>query len=99
MQPDNPELVVDISRTIDVKARAFCCHASQIGDTAAAEASIRERAARFGRPYGVAFAEYFDRVPVPSSSQFLDWPGEASRSGTVAVDLHCRATRDPITSS
>ena len=70
MQMDNPELVVDISRTIDVKARAFCCHASQIGDPAAATASIRERAVRFGSPYGVAFAEYFDRLLVPSSSRF-----------------------------
>jgi LmbE family N-acetylglucosaminyl deacetylase len=70
MQVDNPELVVDISRTIDVKARAFCCRASQIGDTTAAEASIRERAAGFGRSYGMAFAEYFDRLLVPSSSRF-----------------------------
>src|SRR5262249_39253875 len=70
MQTDTPGLVVDISRTIAVKAQAFRCHASQIGNLAAAEASIRERASRLGRSYRVPFAESFDRLTVPSFGRF-----------------------------
>jgi LmbE family N-acetylglucosaminyl deacetylase len=64
---EDPGLVIDISTTVDLKAEAFSCHVSQIGDANAAQASIRERSARFGSHYGVAFAEYFGRVAVPTS--------------------------------
>lgn len=62
-----PGLVIDISKTVEQKASSFICHASQLGDAEAVRASIRERAARLGGPYGIAFAEGFDRVSVPST--------------------------------
>jgi hypothetical protein len=52
IQTDGPALVVDISTTIDLKIKAFMCHASQIGDMSAVALSIRQRAADLGRPIG-----------------------------------------------
>jgi LmbE family N-acetylglucosaminyl deacetylase len=61
---------VDIAETIQLKAEAFACHASQVKHPAPAMASIRERAARLGQGYGFAYAEGFTRVvaqqPVPT---------------------------------
>jgi LmbE family N-acetylglucosaminyl deacetylase len=68
IQTDQPTLVVDISTTIDLKVEAFMCHASQIGDMTAVALSMRERAAGLGRPYGLPFAECFDRVTVPAEA-------------------------------
>ncbi len=59
---EDPEVVVDISDTIDLKLKALACHASQIHDMAMVEARVRDRAAHFGRLKGYAYAETFDRI-------------------------------------
>ncbi len=63
-QWDDPQLVVDISATIDLKAKAFACHRSQFADPGAVAASVRERAAELGRRFGLAYAECFDQLVV-----------------------------------
>jgi len=65
MQWENPGLVVDIADTIDLKLKALACHESQVGDFAAVEARVRERAAELGRRHGIAYAEAFDRIHLP----------------------------------
>ncbi|HEX7216154.1 MAG TPA: PIG-L deacetylase family protein [Methylomirabilota bacterium] len=59
---DNPEMVVDISDTIDLKIKALASHASQFKDFAAVEHRVRERAAFFGKSKGYAYAETFDVI-------------------------------------
>jgi LmbE family N-acetylglucosaminyl deacetylase len=65
MQWDNPQLVVDISDTMDLKLKALACHQSQVPNFPAVEARVRERAAALGKPYGYAYAEAFDRIVMP----------------------------------
>jgi LmbE family N-acetylglucosaminyl deacetylase len=65
MQWDNPQLVVDISDTMDLKLKALACHQSQVPNFPAIEARVRERAAALGKPYGYAYAEAFDRIVMP----------------------------------
>ena len=59
---ENPEVVVDITETIDLKLKALACHVSQIKDMAAVEKRVRERGAELGKPNGYAYAETFDRI-------------------------------------
>ncbi|MCI0549153.1 MAG: PIG-L family deacetylase [Candidatus Rokubacteria bacterium] len=59
---DDPDLVVDITDTMDLKLKALACHASQISDVAGMEQRVRARAAELGRAQGVGFAETFDRI-------------------------------------
>ncbi len=59
---ENPEVVVDISDTIDLKLEALACHASQLHDMTTVAARVRDRAAHFGRLKGYAYAETFDRI-------------------------------------
>jgi len=59
---ENPELVVDISATIDLKIKALACHASQFRDFAAVEQRVRERGAQLGKAKGYAYAETFDTI-------------------------------------
>jgi LmbE family N-acetylglucosaminyl deacetylase len=59
---DNPEVVVDVSDTIDLKIKALACHASQFKDFAAVEKRVRERGAELGRARGYAYAETFDLI-------------------------------------
>jgi len=61
---DDPEIVVDISETIDLKIKALLCHVSQIKDVAGMEKRVRERNAELGKGKGFAFAETFDRVVI-----------------------------------
>jgi LmbE family N-acetylglucosaminyl deacetylase len=61
---ENPEVVVDISDTMDLKLKALACHESQMGDFAAVEARVRERAAQLGKPRGYAYAETFNRIVI-----------------------------------
>ena len=61
---DNPELIVDVSETMDLKIKALACHASQFQDFAAVEKRVRERGAQLGKPKGYAYAETFDRVAI-----------------------------------
>jgi LmbE family N-acetylglucosaminyl deacetylase len=59
---ENPELVVDISETIDLKIKALACHASQFKDFTAVEKRVRERAAYYGKLKGYAYGETFDAI-------------------------------------
>jgi LmbE family N-acetylglucosaminyl deacetylase len=59
---ENPELVVDISETMDLKIKALACHASQFRDFAAVEKRVRDRGAELGRARGYAYAETFDLI-------------------------------------
>lgn len=61
---DSPEVVVDISDTMDLKIKALACHASQMRDMAAIEARVRERNAFLGKAKGYAYAETFDRIVI-----------------------------------
>lgn len=65
MRWDEPELVVDISDTMDLKLKALACHVSQLGDFATVEKRVRERSAELGQPRGYAYAETFDRIVLP----------------------------------
>ena len=65
MGTEHPELVVDITDTMELKLKALACHASQMGDFARVEARVRERAALLGKPKGYAFAEAFSRIAIP----------------------------------
>jgi LmbE family N-acetylglucosaminyl deacetylase len=64
-----PDVWVDISDTVDVKAEALLCHRSQVGETSEwLRTAVRERAEGAGRSAGVDYAEAFRRlVLVPSS--------------------------------
>jgi len=59
-----PEVVVDISETIDLKIKALACHVSQMKDMVAMEKRVRERGAELGKPNGYAYAETFDRIVI-----------------------------------
>lgn len=61
---EDPEVVVDITDTMDLKLKAVACHVSQFRNLAAVEARLRERAAQLGRPKGFAYAETFDRITI-----------------------------------
>ncbi len=55
-----PDVVVDVSKTIDTKVKAILAHASQLaGDEDAIRDVVYERAEQAGRPVGVAFGESF----------------------------------------
>jgi len=62
---ENPEVVVDITDTMDLKLKALACHASQMGDWAFIEARVRERSAALGKAKGFAYAETFNRIAIP----------------------------------
>ena len=59
-----PEIVVDIADTIDLKIKALQCHVSQMKDMAGMEKRVRERGAELGKPKGYAYAETFDRIVI-----------------------------------
>jgi len=59
---DTPEIVMDITETMDLKLKALACHASQFKDFAAVEKRVRERNAELGKPKGYAYAETFDHI-------------------------------------
>ncbi len=61
---ENPEVLVDISETMDLKIKALACHVSQIKDMAAVEKRVRERGAELGKPKGYGYAETFDRIVI-----------------------------------
>lgn len=62
---ENPQLVVDITETMDLKLKALACHVSQFDDFAAIDTRVRERCAALGRAKGYAYAETFDRIVMP----------------------------------
>jgi LmbE family N-acetylglucosaminyl deacetylase len=58
-----PDVVADVSRTIDTKVKAVLAHASQLaGDDDAIRDMVYGRAEQAGRPVGVAFGEAFRSV-------------------------------------
>jgi LmbE family N-acetylglucosaminyl deacetylase len=58
-----PDVWVDISTTIDVKAEAVACHASQVGEPGEwLRSVVRQRAEEGGRHAGVRHAEGFRRL-------------------------------------
>ncbi len=58
-----PDVVADVSRTIDTKVKAVLAHTSQLaGDAEAIREVVYERAEQAGRPVGVAFGEAFRSV-------------------------------------
>ena len=65
IQWENPQLVIDITDTMETKLQAIRCHASQIGDLSAFEARMRSRAETIGKGQGYLYAEGFDRIVVP----------------------------------
>ena len=65
MGHDDPDVVLDITATIDRKLDALRCHASQLRDFAGAEGRVRERAADLGKPHGYTYAEAFRIVELP----------------------------------
>jgi LmbE family N-acetylglucosaminyl deacetylase len=59
----DPNVWVDVTPTIDDKAKAVSCHRSQFTDDGEwARRAVRERAVEDGRRAGVAFAEGFRRL-------------------------------------
>src|SRR5262247_3362084 len=61
---DTPDVIVDITETIDLKIKALQCHASQFKDFPAVEKRIRDRNAELGKPHGLAYAETFERIVI-----------------------------------
>jgi LmbE family N-acetylglucosaminyl deacetylase len=60
-----PDVVLDITETMDRKLEALRCHASQLRDFAGAEGRVRERAADLGKPHGYTYAEAFRTIDLP----------------------------------
>src|SRR5262245_26613269 len=65
MGHDEPDLVLDITPTMEVKLAALRCHWSQFRDIAGVEARVRERAAELGKPQGFTYAEAFRIIELP----------------------------------
>lgn len=58
-----PDVVIDVTGTIDTKVKAVLAHASQLADDAEAiRAIVYDRAEQAGRPVGVDFGEAFRSV-------------------------------------
>jgi LmbE family N-acetylglucosaminyl deacetylase len=60
-----PDLVVDITGTMERKLKALACHQSQFRDFGEVEARVRERAAELGKPHGHTYAESFRVIDLP----------------------------------
>jgi LmbE family N-acetylglucosaminyl deacetylase len=58
-----PDVWVDISTTIDIKAAAIACHVSQVGESGEwLRGAVRQRAEEAGREALVGFAEAYRRL-------------------------------------
>ncbi len=64
MSWESPEVVVDITETMDLKLKALACHVSQIRDMAGVEARVRHRGAELGKAKSYTYAETFDRIVI-----------------------------------
>lgn len=60
-----PDVVVDITPTMERKLAALRCYASQLRDPAGVEQLVRQRAADLGKPHGYTYAEAFRAIPLP----------------------------------
>ena len=65
IQWEQPQIVMYVTDTVDLKLKAITRHASQVGDFETVEARVRGRAAALGEAKGYAYAEGFDRVVLP----------------------------------
>jgi LmbE family N-acetylglucosaminyl deacetylase len=65
MSWEHPQLVVDITDTMDLKLKALTCHVSQVGNFKGVDERVRQRSAELGAPKGYAYAEAFDRIEMP----------------------------------
>ena len=65
IQWEQPQIVMDISNTMDLKLKAITRHATQVADFETVEARVRLRAAALGELKGCAYAEGFNRVVLP----------------------------------
>ncbi len=59
MGVEQPNLLVDISDTIEIGLRALRCHVSQVADREDLEETVRERARLAGEPEGIGLAQAF----------------------------------------
>jgi LmbE family N-acetylglucosaminyl deacetylase len=66
IQWEQPQLLVDISETMDLKLSAIARHASQVSDLKAVEERLRRRFSALGKAEGYAYAEGFDDIVLPS---------------------------------
>jgi LmbE family N-acetylglucosaminyl deacetylase len=60
-----PDVIVDITPTMDRKLAALRCHRSQVKDFVGVEGRVRERAADLGKPHGHTYAEAFRVIDLP----------------------------------
>jgi LmbE family N-acetylglucosaminyl deacetylase len=65
IQWEQPQLIIDIADTIELKLTAIRCHASQVGDFKAVEARVRARSTALGQAQGYPYAEGFDHIVLP----------------------------------
>ena len=63
---DQPNVVVDISDTIQEKIEALKFHASQLGEAADLEERIKTRSAQVAEPAGLRYGEAFRRIVMRS---------------------------------
>ncbi len=59
---DQPNVLVDISNTIEDKVEALKLHVSQVGEATELAGRIKSRAADIATPHGLKYAEAFRRV-------------------------------------
>ncbi len=59
---DQPNVLVDITETIEQKIEALKLHRSQVGDAANLPERVKMRAAQVGEAYGLKYAEAFRRI-------------------------------------
>jgi LmbE family N-acetylglucosaminyl deacetylase len=62
---EEPDTLIDITDTMDLKLKALACHASQMGNFSQIAARVRQRAAELGKPNGYAAAETFRVIRIP----------------------------------
>jgi LmbE family N-acetylglucosaminyl deacetylase len=75
---EDPDMVVDISETIEVKVAALACHASQMPNRIALDRNVRERAAQLGKACGYPYAEAFVRLTNARGADLVPVLGEAT---------------------
>ncbi len=59
---DQPNVLVDISSTIDDKVEALKLHVTQVGEAKELAERVKTRAAQVGEPFGMQYAEAYRRV-------------------------------------
>ena len=59
---DQPNVLVDISDTIEDKIEALKLHVSQVGEATELAERVKARAAQIAEPYGLRYAEAFRRI-------------------------------------